>query len=236
MAQRQAAVALDDEQQLKGGDMFKIDSRGWPRRWTTAGGRALIYSALATWGVVSVWRNAFPESRFLNSKLDPFAMWIPNYRFFAPEPMTLDGCFLVRDRMADGQVGPWREVVTSDRRRAYHTVFSGPRRRLDKGLVDLSKDLLKASRAAKSSERLSRFGAYNLLLNLATNGVEHEREAVATQFAFGRSARYEPDVEPMVEFFSEFHDLPWVKPDETHLQKSNLDDKPPPVAPEAALA
>jgi hypothetical protein len=169
--------------------------------------RSALYGTFAAWGAVSVARQFTQEGAIPLAKADPYGLFIPNYHFFCPEPARHDQNLLYRDRLPDGDIGPWQELVTTERRRISHMLFY-PTRRFDKGLMDVVSELMRFARIAGDVNRLSLTRPYMSLLNLVSYGVPHDPRAVQTQFAVAHSAAYEPDVEPSVSFVSGFHDLP----------------------------
>jgi hypothetical protein len=169
--------------------------------------RSVLYAGLIGWGAISAARQIHPDPGYLVARLDPLGVYIPNYRFFAPEPAVEDICVIVRDRMADGTLGEWREIDLSRPRRTWHMLVYSIRR-IEKGLGDLARHLMRSAAVIRDNDRLSTSLAYTTLLNVATYSVEHDRGAVQVQFAIGTVAAYEPAVEPQIKFVSNFHDLP----------------------------
>jgi hypothetical protein len=170
--------------------------------------RSALYGTLVTWGTVSFVRQLTREGPALFHKLDPYALLVPNYHFFCPEPARHDQNLMYRDKLADGDLGPWQEIVTTYRRRMSHMVWY-PHHRLDKGMMDVANEILRFGRMnGNDLARLSVTRPYLSILNMVTYSVEHDARAVQTQFAIGHSAAYEPDVEPTIAFVSNFHALP----------------------------
>ena len=109
--------------------------------------------------------------------------------------------------MADGTTGEWREITLSGPRRLWHMVAYSMRR-IEKGVGDLARHLMRSASVIVDNDRLSTSLAYVTLLNLATKGVEHDSGAVQVQFAIGMIGTYDPEAEPTIKFLSNFHDLP----------------------------
>ena len=173
--------------------------------------RSALYSTLFAWGTISAVRQLTREGPPLFQKIDPYGKYIPNYHFFCPEPARHDQNLMYRDKLADGDLGPWQEVVTTFPRRWLHMLWS-PNHRLDKGMMDVANELVRyALMNGNDMARLSVTRPYLSILNMVTYSVEHDPRAVQTQFAIGHSAAYEPDVEPSVRFVSNFHALPQAK-------------------------
>lgn len=169
--------------------------------------RAALYGTFVTWAAVSSMRQFTRQSPVILTRVDPYGLVVPNYHFFCPEPAQHDLNLLYRDKLAAGGTGPWQEVVLTERRRLRHMLFY-PQRRIDKGLMDLAKEVTHFARIADDVNRVSLTRGYMSILNLVTYGVSHDQQAVQTQYAFAHSAAYEPEVEPYVAFVSGFHDLP----------------------------
>jgi hypothetical protein len=176
-------------------------------RVLTSLGRSALYGTLVAWGAASVARQLTLDGPITLQKVDPYGLFIPNYHFFCPEPARNDMNLLWRDKSADGEIGPWQEIVTTQRRRLRHMAWY-PHRRLDKGMMDLTSELTRFARITDDIKRLSLTRPYMSILNLVTYGVSHDPRAVQTQFAVAHSAAYEPDVEPTITFVSNYHDLP----------------------------
>ena len=123
-----------------------------------------------------------------DQKIDPYGKYIPNYHFFCPEPARHDQNLMYRDKLADGDLGPWQEVVTTFPRRWLHMLWS-PNHRLDKGMMDVANELVRfALMNGNDMARLSVTRPYLSILNMVTYSVEHDPRAVQTQFAIGHSA------------------------------------------------
>lgn len=170
-------------------------------------GRTGLYTTLVAWGTISAIRQFTREGPPLFQRMDPYGLYIPNYHFFCPEPAQHDLNLMYRDRFADGDLGPWQEIVTTQRRMLRHILFY-PRRRLDKGMMDVANEVIKFARISGEAERISISRPYLSILNMVTYGVPHDPRVTQVQFAIGHSAAYEPGVEPTVTFVSNFHDLP----------------------------
>jgi hypothetical protein len=93
---------------------------------------------LATWFALSVLgqigvRN--PSSRFQRIRRWDWFGLIPIWTFFAPRPSWTDYHLLYRDRLMDGNLTPWTEVVLIEQRRWWHIVWN-PGKHERKALID----------------------------------------------------------------------------------------------------
>lgn len=69
------------------------------------------------------------------------ALFVPDWRFFAPEPGQWDNHVMVRTRERDGTVTPWRAINTFHPRRLVHAVYF-PGHRQEKALLDVVSNLM----------------------------------------------------------------------------------------------
>ncbi|WP_019806229.1 hypothetical protein [Saccharomonospora halophila] len=168
-------------------------------------GRWGLYGTLATWYALTVCQQA-DRPPALAKRLDPTAMAIPNWRFFAPTPARHDFNVLYRDELADGTRTPWREheIVAE---RTLPQMLWHPVRRMEKALFDVASELLKATESVPDPSRIPLTVSYLALLNFATNQVPHHPDAVRVQFLIAQSAGHDERVEPRMLFLSDVHDL-----------------------------
>jgi hypothetical protein len=125
---------------------------------------------------------------------------VPTWTFFAPNPATSDHHLLFRDRLADGTVTPWTELVAIEERKWWHAVWN-PRKRQRKLLTDIiSMLLVRLGRELKGKNiqrrRKKRFVVirrrwhmewpYLFLLNYVSS-LERHHSVTDTQFGIFRS-------------------------------------------------
>jgi hypothetical protein len=124
----------------------------------------VLIAALAAWFALSVlgqvaavrWRAPFLrplEALRGLRKYDLFGL-IPLWTFFAPRPAWTDFHLLYRDRLADGTLTPWTEVMAIEARRWWHFAWN-PRKHERKAVIDvvrmLSRRLFSTDRASWSA-------------------------------------------------------------------------------------
>ena len=177
----------------------KRPSMATARRWG-------LYGVLGGWFALTLCQQA-NRPHPLGKRIDPTSMAIPNWRFFAPTPARHDFNVLYRDKLANGELTPWREQEISKDRTLLQMVWH-PARRMEKALFDVASELLQASEKVKEVERVQLTVSYLALLNFVTNQVEHHREGVQVQFLIAQSAGHDESIEPRMLFLSDFHALP----------------------------
>lgn len=72
---------------------------------------------------------------------DKLGFWLPNWRFFAPDPAQSDFHILHRTLSREGAESDWVETRRTTPRKPSHVVWF-PDRRTDKGLFDAVADLM----------------------------------------------------------------------------------------------
>ena len=162
-----------------------------------------LYGTLAGWFALTVAQQA-DRPLALGTRIDPTAMAIPNWRFFAPTPARHDFNVLYRDKLDDGSLTPWREQEVVINRTLLQMVWH-PGRRMEKALFDVASELLKATEQVPEPERIQLTVPYLALLNFATNQVVHHPRATQVQFLIAQSAGHDTTVEPRMLFLSDFH-------------------------------
>lgn len=185
---------------------------------------------LVVGGILAVWLlltalNQFQWGRQLAEPLlryDVCAV-VPNWTFFAPNPISTDTHLLHRDIYADGRPGPWRTIEL--RHRSGPLGSSGGERRVAKGILDLQHTLLVPNTegdrgGASPPEPEDRAGdlkpaspsilfstAYLACLNVAYQA-PHDQFAAGAQFALATAAGPEDEQRASVQFVSARHVLP----------------------------
>lgn len=175
------------------------------RGYVRTAGRWGLYGLLAGWAGLTVFQQA-DRPHWLQEKVDPTAMGIPNWRFFAPTPGRHDFNLLYRNKLADGSLGGWREHSVGVPRRLVQMVWH-PGRRLEKAQFDAITQLFQLTDRLADRRRVQLTVPYLALLNFVTNEAEHGADAVEVQFMIAHSAAHEESVEPKMLFLSEWHRL-----------------------------
>ncbi|OZM72834.1 hypothetical protein CFN78_13385 [Amycolatopsis antarctica] len=172
--------------------------------------RHVLYGVFASWfGLTVVGQKLYRDSS-KTSVWDKLYLFIPDWRFFAPNPGIHDHHLLMRDKLADGTVTGWQEYSKVEERTLLHSVWH-PHRRAEKAVFDTSAELLRfigqhghLSGNADPTVQLS--VPYLTLLSHLTSR-KHHPEAVQTQFLIAVSGGYEVEDEPTMVFLSEFHSV-----------------------------
>lgn len=144
---------------------------------------------------------------------------VPVWTFFAPAPPTTDTHLLYRDKLEDGELTPWTEIVMIQRRRLQHVAWNPAKRRLKLlgdavGLLfrDVSRYANKSVNGERSVQQLHQdfqlTWAYLILLHYISNLPRFPGSA-GTQFALlhSRLVSDESGREPQVTFVSAWHAL-----------------------------
>jgi hypothetical protein len=101
---------------------------------------AAVASAFAGWVVISAGSQHAQRSFDRLRRLDPLGIFIPNWRFFAPEPAQHDFHVLYRVLTEDGG-SAWEDPFPIAPRKLRHVVWF-PGRRREKALVDVVTQLM----------------------------------------------------------------------------------------------
>ena len=126
---------------------------------------------------------------------DKIGFWLPNWRFFAPEPAQNDFHLLHRTLSSDGIESDWTETHHMTQRKLAHLVWF-PGRRTDKGIFDATADLLGA--IPFGGEVVLNSPAYRILAGFVLRRVrERSNEPIAGyQFMLASSTGYDESTEP----------------------------------------
>lgn len=140
---------------------------------------------------------------------DKIGFWLPNWRFFAPEPAMLDFHILHRTLDLDEIESPWEETHTAEERRASH-LFWFPQRRVDKGIFDVASEL--AGTLSQPEETVLSGTSYRVLAEFVRHRISTRtsRPLAGYQFLIARGAGYDETVPPEELLISPF--IPWKEP------------------------
>ncbi|WP_410585746.1 hypothetical protein [Amycolatopsis sp. lyj-108] len=125
--------------------------------------------------------------------LDRRRVLIPDWRFYAPEPMVHDHYILCRDLVGDAAT-TWRRLTSYPQRRLSHALWN-PDSRAGKAVADAAGRTILAAAAGVP---IAEINSYRLLVNYVCRNVPHAEGAVATQFVVLRSAGYDAAEKPRV--------------------------------------
>lgn len=184
----------------------------------------LLTGAMGAWLAIT-FLNQFHHGRELIGWLlryDVCAM-VPNWTFFAPNPVRADTHLVYRDIYDDGSYGPWRAIELRDR--VGILAVSGGDRRVAKGILDLQDTLLawEEARVSPSSPpdrahlepappHLLLSTAYLAYLQVVCQA-DHTGFAVGTQFALASAEGPDDEVNASVMFVSARHTLETTRSD-----------------------
>jgi hypothetical protein len=160
--------------------------------------------------VAAVWFGATAIAQFRSGvgrrikAHDPFAL-VPMWTFFAPNPGTRDLRLLCRDRLIDGTLAPWHEVLapgTGVRRAVWN-----PWKRQRKALFDAGQ-LVSQIAAQNGDDPLVLLSFPFVMLLAAVSALPSSPLSVARQFVIVDTAGSDDGPqEPRLIFASHWHDL-----------------------------
>ncbi len=132
--------------------------------------------------------------------------FVPRWNFFAPNPGVHDYHLLIRDRLVNGEVGPWLSIAEFDSPRPWFSFAWNPEKRQKKTLFDLTCILAQEAQRATDEERpkLQLSIPYLLIVSLV-DGVHRSVLSVERQFCLVQRSSLVPT--PQVIFTSAFHRL-----------------------------
>jgi hypothetical protein len=169
---------------------------------------AVIRLLAAAWFVATILMNVPGGADLLasHSRLKHLLSLIPNWSFFAPNPVTKDLALMYRDRLDDGAVSPWREIAdVHTSTRAWRFAWN-PNGRPAKAVSDACNRLVSLLRQVDTPrpERVFLSVPYLLLLNRVSN-VSVGIGVCFRQFALVRHASRGEEM--VVIFVSNFHEV-----------------------------
>ncbi len=156
----------------------------------------LAVAAAATAMLAATFFSQHPNRLFDRfRRKDTLGFWLPNWRFFAPEPAQNDFHVLHRTLNASNEESDWVETHQTSSRSLTHLVWF-PGRRTDKGIFDVTADLLGTIPFGQDAVLAS--PAYRTLSAFV---LRHIRDASAEpiagyQFMLASSAGYDDTIEP----------------------------------------
>jgi hypothetical protein len=176
------------------------------------GGRGLLgwtaATTFAAWLLVTA-SNHHPSSLFDRTRrYDRTSMFIPNWRFFAPNPAQHDFQVVHRVLTADGTQTPWQQTTRNPPRSWQRTIWA-PDRRREKAIFDICSELLMAKGAGVRD--VSGTSAYRVLRDFVEGSVRREFTGrdlpQGFQFLIARSAGHDHGEDPTYLLVSEFQPL-----------------------------
>lgn len=170
----------------------------------------MTFSAFAAWVALTAANNIYIIPIQIRSRINPLGLFLLHSRFFSPRPGSTDEHVLVHDRLSDGSLTEWEEVVLDGPRRVHNALWSSPGRREQKALVDSAGQvaMLVGHHHGDSNAYVHRTVSYLTVLNVATYLCQHRDDAVQTQFMLVQSSGYDTTTPPAMRFISDFHGLP----------------------------
>ncbi|MFK3672432.1 hypothetical protein ACI2IX_19875 [Leifsonia aquatica] len=121
--------------------------------------------------------------------VDKLGFWLPNWRFFAPEPAQHDYHILHRTLDDEENESAWTETYTVTPRKAHHIVWF-PDRRTDKALFDAISEVLPTLQ--KKQEFVTSRPAYRAIENFVRHRLTAgQRPLVGFQFMVVSSTGFE---------------------------------------------
>jgi hypothetical protein len=172
--------------------------------------RTITRAAALTAGsgmLIATFLSQHPNAAFNRiRRLDPFGVFVPNWRFFAPEPATHDFHLLHRTLDVDDVTSPWEDTTAIAPRRPIQMVWF-PGRRAEKATFDVISEFLQSIHLGY--DQLTEYPAYQALSAKARAAIiktapECGARVQGYQFLVARSAGIAPDAEPEYLFMSAF--------------------------------
>jgi hypothetical protein len=119
--------------------------------------------AYSVWFVFSVLGQLDAISQKLGRRLRWVRTWdylglVPKWTFFAPRPATGDVALLYRDRLANGAITPWTEVLRPSSRELWNVLWN-PDKRERKALIDWKRGLWARARRLRNVQHAKGGGA-----------------------------------------------------------------------------
>jgi len=167
----------------------------------------LVVAAAATAMLTATFFSQHPNRLFDRFRAqDKVGFWLPNWRFFAPEPAQNDFHLLHRTLSIDGSESDWTETHQTSQRKLTHFVWF-PGRRTDKGIFDTTADLMGA--IPFGSEAVLGSPAYRALAAFVLRRIREASAApiVGYQFMLASSTGYDDTTEPEEILISPFISL-----------------------------
>lgn len=161
----------------------------------------LVVGCFLLWFLLSV-LVLVPKLRTWIRLWDLFTL-VPEWRFFAPNPVQGDYYLLYRDQLADGTVTGWSEVRLGQKRRWWNVAWN-PGKRASKALVDAIVEL--SGEAKTSPAVLVGSIPYLALLNYISS-LKRFSSPAFTQFTILHALSSGEDREPKLVFASDLHSL-----------------------------
>ncbi|ASU80657.1 hypothetical protein CDG81_22995 [Actinopolyspora erythraea] len=149
--------------------------RGRPRRVGP------LEIGLATWFLLTLLCQLPHRSLDRLRALDRAGVWLPDWRFFAPEPARHDFRLAYRVVPPDGDASPWWSETGARRRVPAHLLWF-PQRREDKALFDVCSELLE--QRERSPERIPEFPAFRLLADRVCRSLLEEGRFTGDSISF----------------------------------------------------
>ncbi|MFE9190988.1 hypothetical protein ACFYL6_15370 [Micromonospora sp. NPDC007208] len=165
---------------------------------------AILLGALSSWFVASVISQHPDRSYDKLRKFDKTGIFIPNWRFFAPEPAVEDQHFLYRLATADkSSHTEWRSVYEVAPRRAIHGIWF-PGRRIEKSIFDVAATLTSNTNTNNPMTERARESAYRLIVDFVRNRVQPEPDHPLMQLMLVRYAGYDHSEDPKYDLIMDY--------------------------------
>ena len=164
----------------------------------------VFITILGLWLLLSILEqfNIFTWTRWVKGK-DYFVL-IPDWSFFAPEPVAGDLQLLYRDRRFDGQFTPWKEVAF--RNASLARVIWNPEKRRRKTTLNAATLLLQlVARQPNSREIFVSLPYLFTLMHVMT--LPRSNESAHRQFLIVHTFGHPPSQEAKMLFLSPIHKL-----------------------------
>jgi hypothetical protein len=165
---------------------------------------AVFIAIFGIWLMLSILAqfDAFKWARWLQER-DYFAL-IPDWSFFAPDPVGGDFQILYRDKLFDGQFTPWKEVAL--RNASLMRAIWNPEKRRRKAMINAGTSLLQIAARTPKSKVLFVSLPYLLTLTYVTT-MPRRNFSDYRQFLIAHTFGYHTSKEAEILFLSPLHKL-----------------------------
>lgn len=165
-----------------------------------------ICTALAGWLVITLVAQ-HPNLMFHRlSRIEPTGLAVPNWRFFAPNPATIDYHLFHRVLEADGTQSGWSQTIGDLPPRRWHHLLWDPDRRRSKAIFDICGHLLRRLH----DDDVTKMPGYHKIRDLVSVSLAAGHEGpppIGFQFMLVTHTGYDDEPEPVTLFTSGLE--PW---------------------------
>lgn len=145
-----------------------------------------------------------PNPAFNRVQVKDHFSFVPNWKFFAPNPATHDYHYLYRTLDFEGNTSNWHSVnIIADRK--MHQAFWFATRRPEKAVFDVCTEILQQMN--KGIDIVKEITGYKVLLQFIRREIREKHDAANVkgfQVSVVRASGHDADEEPMILFISPY--------------------------------